>query len=241
MSENRGIERGGRPDLVTFDCYGTLIDWRSGIADAFDEAVPGARHIPRDRLFGAYAEAEATVERGPYRPYRQVLEAAARRAAAQLGLRVPSACRFFLAEALPSWPPFPDTAPALERLAGLGLRLGILSNIDDDLLARTLQHFTVSFSPLITAERLRSYKPAPAHFNRAVQVCGGRRDRIVHVAESSFHDIQPARHLGIRAIWVNRTGGPPAGDLRPSTEVGDLGAAAAWIAGLPAATPSDPS
>ncbi len=241
MSESRRIERGGRPDLVTFDCYGTLIDWRNGIADAFDEAVPGARHIPRDRLFGAYAEAEAMVERGPYRPYRQVLEAAASGAATRLGLRVPSARRSFLAEALPSWRPFPDTSPALERLAGLGLRLGILSNIDDDLLARTLQHFTVSFSPLITAERLRSYKPAPGHFNRALQVCGGLANRIVHIAESSFHDIQPARQLGIRAIWVNRTGAPPAGELRPSAEVGDLAAAAAWVARLSAATPSDPS
>lgn len=215
--------------LVTFDCYGTLIDWRSGIAAAFDEAVPGAEKIERNRLLDAYASAEAEVESGPYIPYRDVQAAAAARAARLLDLSVPSSRRHFLAESLPSWRPFADTNPALVRLASAGLRLGILSNVDDDLLARTLEQLDVRFEALITAARVRSYKPAPGHFVAALEQVGRHPDKLLHVAESYYHDIQTAESLGIRTVWVNRTGQDRSSDPHPSAEVSDLTEAADWI------------
>ena len=219
-------------ELVTFDCYGTLIDWRSGIAEAFGEVVPGSREIAREQLFASYAAAEANVESGAYRSYRQVLAEAGCRTAEALGLRVPASRRYFLAESLTSWTPFPDTNPALERLASLGIRLGILSNIDDDLLAGTLEHFTVPFDLLVTAERLRSYKPALAHFKTALKEVDGRVDRLVHAAESYYHDVRPAQPLGIRTVWVNRTALDAPGPVRPWADVRDLAGAAEAIARL---------
>ena len=225
---------GRMPDLVTFDCYGTLIDWRAGIAAAFDEAVPGAADVPRDRLFAAYATAEAEVEGGPYQPYRRVLVDAAALAAESLGLRVPDARRSFLADSLPSWKPFPDTNPALERLVARRIRLGILSNIDDDLLARTLRHLSVPFDELITAQSVRSYKPGRAHFLEALERVDRVAERIVHTAESYYHDVQAARPLGIRTVWVNRTSQPtPKAGPTPTAEVGDLAEAVTWILQLP--------
>ncbi len=220
------------PELVTFDCYGTLIDWRSGIADAFDEAVPGSDDLPRSRLFAAYARAEAEVESGPYQPYRHVLTQAAGRAAELLGLKVPETRRSFLAESLPSWRPFADTNPALRRIADLGPRLGILSNIDDDLLEGTLEQLAVPFDLLITAAGLRSYKPAPAHFLAAIEACDGRPGAIVHVGESFYHDVMAARPLGIRTLWVNRTAASPLEGVAPSAEFRDLAEASAWIEAL---------
>ena len=200
IQRERELEPGTLPELVTFDCYGTLIDWRSGIAEAFDEAVPGAAELPRDELFDAYARAEAEVEGGPYQPYRQVLERAAAR--------------------------------ALEKIASLGPRLGILSNIDDDLLEGTLEQLSVPFDLLITAAGLRSYKPAPAHFLAAIEACNRRPEAMVHVAESFYHDVRAARPLGIRTLWVNRTGASPMEDVAPSAELVDLAAAADWIEAL---------
>ncbi|MEE8595576.1 MAG: haloacid dehalogenase type II [Gemmatimonadota bacterium] len=229
----RELDSGAMPKLVTFDCYGTLIDWRRGIAGAFDEAVPGAADLPRSELFGAYARAEAEVESGPYQPYRQVLTQAAARAAELLGLRVPNPRRSFLAESLPSWRPFADTNPALERIAALVPRLGILSNIDDDLLEGTLEQLAVPFDLLITAAGLRSYKPASKHFLAAIEACDGRPGAIVHIAESFYHDVMAARPLGIRTLWVNRTAASPVEEVAPSAELRDLAEAADWIAALP--------
>ena len=226
------------PELVTFDCYGTLIDWRTGIGDAFAEAVPGAADLPRDAVLRAYARAEAEVEAGPYLPYRQVLTRASAESAEMLDLTVPDSRRSFLADSLPSWKPFADTNPALEIIAALGPRLVILSNIDDDLLRSTLEQLSVPFDLLITAAGLRSYKPAPAHFLAAIDACGGRQEAIVHVAESFFHDVRTARPLGIRTLWINRTAAPSAPEPIPTAELHDLAEAADWIASLPPAARS---
>lgn len=220
---------GSPPRLVTFDCYGTLIDWRSGIAAAFDDAVPGAVKIERNRLFTAYAAAEAEIERGDYIPYREVLARAAAHAARDLRLSVPHDRRDFLAASLPSWKPFSDTNAALERLASAGYRLGILSNVDDDLLTATLRQLTVRFAILITAARVRSYKPAAGHFLAALEQVDGRTDRLLHAAESHYHDVRAAQPLGIRTVWVNRTRAPLNEGPQPTVEVHDLAQAAEWI------------
>ena len=221
-----------RPDLITFDCYGTLIDWRQGIAEAFRHVLPEAAGVEEARLFDAYERAEAEVEGGPFRPYREVLAAAAGRVTKLLGWRVPAGRDLFLAESLPGWRPFADTNPSLERLASMGYRLGILSNVDDDLLAGTLRRLSVPFDLIVTAQSVGSYKPAMAHFRRALEEVGGRPERLLHVAESYHHDVGAARPLGVRVICVNRQRRAAAGDVQPTLEVHDLREAVDWISRL---------
>jgi 2-haloalkanoic acid dehalogenase type II len=213
-----------RYDIVTFDCYGTLIDWESGIYAAFRDAG-----LDRDRadVLRAYAEHEPIAERPPFRPYREVLAETARRVAEALGWEARDAS--FLAESLPSWRPFPDTNAALERLRGAGCRLGILSNVDDDLLAATRKHFTAAFDLVITAQQVRSYKPGHAHFLAARAAIGGAQ--WLHAAESNFHDIVPANALGIENAWINRRSAPQlAGGVPALGEFRDLAALADAIA-----------
>jgi 2-haloalkanoic acid dehalogenase type II len=210
-------------DVLTFDCYGTLIDWESGIGRWFEEAAAadGAAVVPSNAL-AAYAEIEPAVEARAYRSYREILAATALRVANRLGWSLAPKRASTLAESLPSWKPFPDTNPALERLAAAGYSLGILSNVDDDLLSSTLSHFTVRFDLLITAQQVRSYKPALRHFHAAREQIGKNR-RWLHAAQSLFHDIVPANALGIPVAWVNRKEQAGQPDISPDMEVKTLG------------------
>ncbi len=219
-----------RIDVVTFDCYGTLIDWERGITEAFAaEAARAGRTLPPAEVLAAYAEIEPEVEARPYQSYRQVLGATAAGVAARLGWPLASRDAGFLAESLPSWPPFPDTNAALTRLCAGGVRLGILSNVDEDLLAATRRHFDVSFELVITAQQVRSYKPGPAHFEAARAVLGPDV-RWLHAAQSYFHDIVPARALGIPVAWINRKGEALTGPARPDREFFTLAELADWLA-----------
>jgi len=212
-------------DIITFDCYGTLIDWEAGIISAFrSEAAKDRVELRGDQIIEAYAAEEPQVESASYHSYRQVLGETARRVAAKLEWGLPAERAGFLATSLPEWRPFPDTNPALERLARR-FTLGILSNIDDDLLTATRRHFTVDFDLIVTAQQVKSYKPGLAHFKEALTRAGERR--LLHAAQSYFYDVVPASKLGIRVVWVNRkgTGVEPAGPL-PTHEVRTLTALA---------------
>ena len=134
-----------------------------------------------------------------------------------------------MAESIPGWSPFPDTNGALERLASQGYRLGILSNIDNDLLAGTLRHFDVSFDLLVTAQSLESYKPAPRHFETALTKVGGDPGRMLHMAQSLFHDVRTATRLGIPVVWVNRMSESRPSDVQPAAEVADVEGAVDWL------------
>jgi len=216
-------------DVVTFDCYGTLIDWERGIRDAF-AAVATAIRVPvdPDRALALYAEIEPVVEAETFRSYRAVLAESARRIAAQLGWPLPEARAGFLAESLPSWPPFPDTNRALARLAEAGYELGILSNVDDDLLAWTRRHFLARFDVVVTAQQVGSYKPAPGHFTTARSLIGGRP--WLHAAQSYFHDVVPARALGIPVAWINRKAETPRDGGKADRELRTLADLADWLA-----------
>jgi 2-haloalkanoic acid dehalogenase type II len=195
-------------DVVTFDCYGTLIDWESGIRSAFTAAG-----VDGDAALRAYAQIEPQVEHERYRSYRDVLHETALRIA-------PNVKTNFLADSLPSWKPFRDTNPALERLHRAGIRLGILSNVDDDLIAETRKHFTVGFDLVITAQQVKSYKPGHAHFLTARQRIGDAK--WLHAAQSNFHDIVPANALGIANAWINRHGEKAGQGGTPTYEFRDL-------------------
>jgi 2-haloalkanoic acid dehalogenase type II len=215
-------------DIVTFDCYGTLVDWEGGISEAFAEAAGrDSVEIGRAELLAAHAEIEPRVQAERYRSYREVLDETARRIAERLGWRLPDERASFLSESLGSWRPFPDTNPALQRLAGAGYRLGILSNVDDDLIAGTLKRLDVPFDLLVTAQQVRSYKPASPHFETARERIGDAR--WLHAAQSWFHDVVPARALGIPVAWINRKHEKPAGDARPDRELATMAGLADWL------------
>ncbi|MGH2569872.1 MAG: haloacid dehalogenase type II [bacterium] len=215
-------------EVMSFDCYGTLVDWEAGILGALRPLL-AARGIEAadDAILETYARLEASAEEGPYAPYREVLGRVVERFARERGFAVSPAERGRLAESLPSWPLFADTTAALRRLAR-HFRLGVISNIDDDLFAATRARLGVRFDWVLTAEEAESYKPARRNFEMAMRKAGGSASRWLHVAQSVWHDIVPARELGMTTIWVNRrrgrsgSGATPQAAATPHLEVGSL-------------------
>ena len=196
-------------EVVTFDCYGTLIDWEKGIRNAFHNAIlkTGGDLGLESQASEAYEEEERRVEKEkPHLLYRDVLSKTSLAVARKIGWKLPEAESKFLARELPNWTPFADTNPSLARLVRKHT-LGILSNVDNDLLSGTVKHFTSPFEIKVTAENVRSYKPAFRHFEQARRIIGDRG--WVHVAGSQYHDIEPAVKLGIKAVWVNRKNARP--------------------------------
>ncbi len=215
-------------DMITFDCYGTLIDWEGGISKAIGEAASKAGvDLQQGEIMKAYLQVEPTIQAAEYRSYRAILGEAAAKTAAVLGWTLHQDNAGFLADSLPSWEPFADTNSALEQLADMGYRLGILSNIDDDLLDGTLEHITVDFDMFVTAQMVRSYKPAHAHFSRAREQLADAS--WLHAAQSYFHDVRPAYDLNIPVVWVNRNGDAPTSDARPTGEVETLAGLVGWL------------
>lgn len=215
-------------DVLTFDCYGTLVDWEAGILSAF-AAEAGRRGVTppsADLLLATYHEIEPQVQASAFLRYREVLAETAVRIMERIGGAGGDAS--FLADSVPDWPPFPDTNAALLAIASRGYMLGIVSNVDRDLLAGTRKHLDADFAFIVTAEDVRAYKPARAHFDAARTHTDG--SRWLHVAQSWFHDIMPARQLGIPSVWVNRKAEPLRADARPLGVVGDVAALDAWLA-----------
>lgn len=212
-----------RYEIITFDCYGTLIDWEAGICDAFARfAEAGGVTLDRGAVIAAYMKHEPIVQAEEFRSYGDVLAETALRVARDLDWFLSPSDAGFLARSLPDWPPFPDTIPTLSRLALAGYSLGILSNVDVDLLAGTRRRLGIDFDPalVITAEEMRSYKPGRAHFLEAKERAGG--DAWLHAAQSYFHDVIPARSLGVPVAWVNRKLEPSADGGSPTIEVHTL-------------------
>jgi 2-haloalkanoic acid dehalogenase type II len=215
-------------DVVTFDCYGTLIDWEAGITRAFTAAAArDGRHVDPAAVLHAYLAIERVVEHETYRSYRDILTESARRVGARLGWTLDAAAAEFLPRSLGDWPPFPDTNPALERLAAAGYRLGILSNVDDDLLAATRKRLTVPFEIIVTAQQVQSYKPAPRHWEEARHRIGDAR--WLHAAQSYYHDVTAARRLGIPIAWINRHGEPVGSAGPPDRSLRNLADLADWL------------
>jgi 2-haloalkanoic acid dehalogenase type II len=214
-------------DVITFDCYGTLIDWESGIVNAFatEANQRGVGGVDPASLMELYVQTEARVESEEFMRYRDVLATTAARVAERLGW--PAGDDAFLAKSLASWHPFPDTNPALAALKSRGYRLGILSNVDRDLLEETQRHFAVPFDFVVTAGDVRSYKPAEGHFRAGMERASG--SQWLHAAQSWFHDVVPARRMGIPVVWVNRKGELLGSEARPAGVVRDMAGLVAWL------------
>jgi 2-haloacid dehalogenase len=198
-----GIER------LTFDCYGTLVDWEAGMQGSFRALGAGVEH--HRAMIEAYIRTEAAIEQQGYQPYRDIQRIALARVAREFGLTVSEHQQDLLSTSLPRWPVFADTTDALHRL-GSRFKLGIVSNIDRDLFDATAERLGVRFDQVITAEDVRAYKPAHPHFLRMIEQVGDR-SRMLHVAQSLYHDGGPARELGIRFAWINRYGGSAGDDV----------------------------
>jgi 2-haloacid dehalogenase len=179
-----------------------------------------------------YGEFEAQAESGPYQSYREVLGSVVRSLGKHLGFEPTASDVSSLPESVRAWKPFPDTVAALQRLKQR-YRLAIISNIDDDLFAETNKLLGVKFDAIITAEQARGYKPSLQNFKLALAALGIAPDDLLHAAQSIYHDVVPARSLGIATVWVNRKSARPGvGAVRsatgqPDLEVADLAALAA--------------
>ena len=187
---------------LTFDCFGTLVDWRHGIRTTGELLFPGRG----DAFLEAYIALEAEVEEGPFKRYRAVLTETARRAAKKLGVDLKPDDATALVSTIPHWPPFGDVGPALSTLRREGWKLALLTNCDRDLIAQTQRRLPASFDAVVTAEDVSAYKPNHAHFKLFQSTFGSSAEAWIHVAQSYFHDIRPTHELGITRIWVNRQG-----------------------------------
>lgn len=214
--------------VITFDCYGTLIDWESGILEALQPLrTLSGRTIADDGILEQYARIESRVQAGEYRSYREVLGIVLGEMAEFLGLNPGSYEENALSKSIERWKPFPDTVDALRRLKKR-FELAIVSNIDDNLFAHSARWLEVPFDHVITAEQTKSYKPSLYNFLFAIDRIGRDKNEILHVAQSLFHDIKPANELGIANVWVNRRKGKQGAgatfpvDTKPGLEVPDL-------------------
>ncbi len=216
-----------RLEWLSFDCYGTLIDWEAGILGYLRPLLRAKGCDAEDsQILNLYSEFEPREQSGAYRSYRDVLAAVMRDFGLAFKVELSTAEASGLADSIAEWKPFPETAAVLQDLKSRH-RLAILSNIDDDLFARTAKRLQVPFDLVITAQQARSYKPSQRNFKLLRESIGGSWERLLHVAESLFHDVAPARELGIATVWVNRRKGKAAAATKlvraePDLEVSSL-------------------
>ena len=209
-------------EALSFDCYGTLIDWEAGIGSVLrDWADRRGLEITTEDLLVAYAGQEAEAARNhPTDPYPSILSRAMRALGKQLDAEVSFDDSHALATSVPNWPAFPDSAEALQRLAK-HFKLIIVSNIDNESFAASNEKLDVTFDAVITAEDVGSYKPAPAHFDsldHRVDTMGIPRDKLLHVAQSLFHDHVPAKGRGMTTVWINRRHADPGWGATPNPQ-----------------------
>jgi 2-haloacid dehalogenase len=218
---------------ISFDCYGTLIDWESGILPTLRAML--SRHqksLSDAAILELYGEFEAEEEAGVYQSYKKVLESVVGRFGKHFGFTPAPNELVSLPESVPSWLPFPDTVAALRQLQKR-YKLAVISNIDDDLFAETGKRLGVKFDCVITAQQARSYKPSIDNFRLGLRTMGLAPDRLLHAAQSLYHDVIPAQSLGIASVWVNRKSARPglgavrAAAGRPELEVPDVASLAA--------------
>jgi len=215
-------------ECLSFDCYGTLIDWETGILSSLGPIL--AAHevkASNEDLLELYGKAEAKIEAGLYTSYREVLKGVLSRIGDVLGFKPSREDLERFSVSVRDWPAFPDSPPALHALA-TRYRLVILSNIDDDLFRYSQKLLGVEFDHVCTAQQIGSYKPSRRNFEYLIRQTGVPKQKILHVAQSLFHDIAPANEIGVSTVWVNRRegfegpGATPPAEAKPNVTVPDL-------------------
>jgi putative hydrolase of the HAD superfamily len=234
-------------DALSFDCYGTLIDWEAGLAAVLGPwAQSRGVGMTDEALLAAYSAHEARAEtEHPAEPYPGILTRSLRGLGAELGAEVSEEDADRLGQSVPDWPAFPDSPAALAELAER-YRLIILSNVDRASFAASNERLGVTFSSVITAQDVGSYKPSPRNFQALLAEAdrlGIPRGRLLHVAQSLFHDHVPAQQAGLPTVWINRRHDrpgwgatpEPGGEVRPDWEFGSMRAFADAVAAEAAA------
>jgi 2-haloacid dehalogenase len=215
-------------EVLTFDCYGTLIDWETGILDALHPLLSSRQiNLPTEKILEFYGELESEAERGTYVEYKSVLTMVLEGFGSRLGFEPSQVELRNFSETVKDWLPFPDSTRALRALKKK-YKLAIISNIDDNLFAYSAERLQMEFDWVITAQQAQSYKPSLNNFQFAFKKIGLPKGKILHVAQSLFHDIVPAKELGLSTVWVNRRydkpgfGATPPAQAQPDLEVPDL-------------------
>ena len=207
--------------FVTFDVYGTLIDWEAGIVQAFQKAAKSdGVEIDPDVLLPLFHEVQREIQAGSYELYAEVLRRTALEIAERLDWKLDSSKSSFLPDSIPYWKPFKEAAPALKKV-GKTYKTGLVSNIDDKLLGQTRRHIPHDFDLVVTAQQVRSYKPDPAHFKEIERRIGTKKG-MVHIGSSYYHDVEPCLKSKIPVIWLNRNGEELEGRKKPTEMVSTL-------------------
>ena len=222
-----------RFEILTFDCYGTLINWEEGILRCLHRSLAAHGKDTDDAtILRLYGDFEARSEQGEYRRYSEVLQSVVRQFGKRLGFEPTDQEARSLAESLGKWQPWPDTVIALRELQSR-FRLAIISNVDDDLFAATRPQLGVNFDQIVTAQQAAAYKPSLKIFQLALSRVGVPANRILHVGQSLYHDVLPAQSLGLATVWVSRpsartgVGAVKAAEGRPDLQVSSLAELAA--------------
>jgi 2-haloacid dehalogenase len=210
-------------EVLTFDCYGTLIDWETGLLDALRPVLSAhGASLEEERLLELYGSHESAIEAGPYRPYRDVLGSVLRAIGRELGFEPDDVEVRRFAGSVGQWPPFADSPAALAQLSRR-FRLSVITNCDDDLFTGSHRQLGIQFDEVVTAEQARTYKPDHRIFELAFKRIGVPRERVLHVAQSLYHDHLPAKQLGLSTVWVDRRRGKPgSGATPPANAAPDL-------------------
>ena len=208
---------------VTFDVYGTLIDWETGIYDAFDREAQrdGFQLLDRAELIAMFHEVSREIEAGSYELYAEVLRRTALEMASRMEWDLEPSRSGFLPDSIPRWLPFKETAPQLQKIAKKH-QLGLIANIDDKLLGLTRRHIQTDFDLVVTAQQVRAYKPEPAHFTEFARRIGGKKGW-VHVTASHHHDVVPCLKQRVPVVFVNRSKQPlESSQKKPTAEASSL-------------------
>ena len=213
-------------DVLTFDCYGTLVDWEGGIVDYLQPVLTRHdAHVTDDFILEFFAATEPVLQRQGGK-YEDILRGVLDHFGTRLGFLPSAAERDGFPASLSAWKPFPDTQDALARLAER-FQLAVISNVDDALFSLTRKTLGVEFAQVVTAERIGAYKPDRRIFDAALTAIGGAPGRILHVAQSLFHDIAPANALGLATVWIDRNqgaqGAARAAEAQPDWTFSTLG------------------
>jgi len=217
-----------RFEVLTFDCYGTLIDWETGILSALHRILSAnGKKIDDATLLKLYGDFERRSEQGAFLPYREVLESIVRQLAAELRFTPTAQEVRSLPDSLSTWKPWPDSVAALRQFKAR-FKLAIPSNVDDDLFALTRPQLQVDFDNVITAQQAQAYKPSLKLFDLALSRINAPAHRVLHIGQSIYHDVIPAQALGLATVWVNRPSARPgvgavkAADAKPDLTVSSL-------------------
>jgi 2-haloacid dehalogenase len=206
-------------EALSFDCYGTLIDWEAGIAAVMRAwADTHGLALTDEELLTTFSKYEAQAEeQHPTDLYPQILDRAMRGVGAELGVPVTDDDARALAVSVPDWPAFADSPEALQRLARR-YKLIILSNVDRESFAGSNRRLGVTFTSILTAQDIGSYKPSPRNFAalmREIDRLGVPQGGLLHVAQSLFHDHVPAKAVGLPSVWINRRHDNPGWGATP--------------------------